>query len=175
MNKTMTIKQLLGMYSPIEILKAINKHYGLTNYTDAFAIYDTYDLLFNEDNNPIHRDRASKYHLELMIASEPEVRKAIHDMAKGKERCLDHRMAGYLYYSLVNNEKHYKISKRYVKNCSDFSMCRIEMPDYISKLECACLVVLSFTVLNESLIKCYGELSSLEYIRKLKMQKGDNA
>lgn len=56
MAKSMTIKELLTKYDPIEILKEISKNYGTLYFEDTCAIYDTYDELRNEDNDPMHRD-----------------------------------------------------------------------------------------------------------------------
>lgn len=170
MAKTMTIKELLTIYGPIEILKEISKNYGTLYFEDTCAIFDTYDELLNEDNIPIHRDRAKKYRLELEIVINSESKKALFDISNSNNNTIDSRIVRYLYYVLTNNGKHYKISNRYVKKISDYSLCEIAIPDNLTKLDCACLVILSFAVLNEKLIKCHGELSSSEYILNLKKQ-----
>lgn len=170
MAKIMTIKKLLMMYDSIEILKEISKKYGTLYFEDTCAIFDTYDELRNEANEPIHRDRSNRYHLELNIVTNPESQKELMEFLKSKNNSIDSRIVRCLYYILTSNGKHYNISKRYVKNIRDFSLCEIVIPDFITKLDCACLVILSFAVLNERLIECHGELSSSEYILSLKHQ-----
>lgn len=60
-----------------------------------------------------------------------------------------------------------------MKKIRDFSMCKITIPDNLTKLDCACIVVLSFAVLNEKIIKCHVELSLPEYISILRNQDND--
>ncbi len=175
MAKSMTIKELLTKYDPIEILKEISKNYGTLYFEDTCAIYDTYDELRNEDNDPIHRDRAYKYRLELNIVLNSESKKALAEISNSGNNTIDSRIVRYLYYVLTSNGKHYKISKRYVKEIRDFSLCKIAIPENLTKLDCACLVVLSFAVLNEKLIESHGELSSPEYIMSLKEQDEEKA
>lgn len=172
MGKTMTVKDLLKLYDPIVILKEISKNYGTLYFEDTCAIFDTYDELLNEDDDPIHRDYSSKYRLILDIVFSSESKKELIEAANSNMP-IDSRIARYLFYILENNGKHYKISKRYVKSIRDFSLCSISIPDSLTKLDCACLVVLSFAVLNEKIIKCHGELSSHEYIQTLRTQADD--
>lgn len=173
MGKTMTIKELLKLYDPIEIIKEISKNYGTLYFEDTCALFDTYDELLNEDDDPIHRDYAHKYHLELTVIINSELQKYLKETANNNLE-IDSRIARYLYYVLKNNGKHYKISKRYVKRIRDFSLCNISIPDNLTKLDCACLVVLSFAVLNEKIIECHGEISSPEYIMTLRTQADGN-
>ena len=172
MGKTMTVKELLQHYDPIVILKEIGKNYGTLYFEDTCAIFDTYDELLNENGDPIHRDYSSKYRLILDIVFNAESREFLIEAANSNMP-VDSRIAHYLFYILENNGKHYKISKRYVKRIRDFSLCNISIPDNLTKLDCACLVVLSFAVLNEKIIKCHGELSSPEYIFILRNQDND--
>ncbi len=173
MGKTMTIKALLMMYGPIEILKEISRNYGTLYFDDCCAIFDTYDELLNEDDDPIHQDCASKYHLVMNIEINEESKKILLEVAN-TNKSIDSTIARYLFYVLVSNGKHYRISKRYVKRIRDFSLCNIMIPDNLTKLDCACLVILSFAVLNEKVIACHGEISSSEYIRILKAQENDS-
>lgn len=106
------------------MLREIGKGYGTLNYPDKFGIYDTYDELLNEDNDPIHKDRAYKYNLELMLVVNLESKKILGEMVKNGDIEYDHRLTQFLYYVLVKDGKHYKISKRYVKKISDFSQCK---------------------------------------------------
>ena len=168
MGKTMTVKKLMRMYSPTKLLRKISDNYGTLYFDDTCAIYDTYDELLNEDDLPVHMDRSYKYHLELMLFVNPESKEIMMDMAKNKEAEVGQRMIRYLYYVLVSNGKHYKISRRYVKSIRDFSLCRVQIPDTLTKMDCACLLLLSFAVLSDKVIGCYGEISSPEYIIGLK-------
>lgn len=160
----------MKLYGPIEILKEINKNYGTLYFEDTCAVFDTYDELLNEDDDPIHRDCAGKYHLEMNIVINSESRKAMVEAANCNKSVYP-GMARYLYYVLASNGKHYKISGRYVKRIRDFSLCDIEIPETLTKLDCACIVVLSFAVLNEKIVECHGEISSPEYIMSLKTQE----
>lgn len=172
MSKSMAIKELLTMYGPIEILKEINKNFGALPFEDTCAIFDTYDELLNEDNEPIHRDRANKYHLELSIVMTPESAKTLAELSTNS-KYFNSRTIRYFYYALINNGKRYEISQKYVKRVSDFSLCEISIPDRLTKLDCACLLILSFAVLNEKLIKCHGELRPSDYILNLKKQEAN--
>ena len=172
MGKTMTVKDLLKLYDPIVILKEISKNYGTLYFEDNCAILDTYDELLNEDDDPIHRDYSSNYRLILDIVFNAESKKLLIEAANSNKP-IDSKIARYLFYILENNGKHYKISKRYVKRIRDFSLCNISIPDSLTKLDCACLVVLSFAVLNEKIIKCNGELGVPEYISILRNQDND--
>lgn len=173
MAKTMIVKDLLKLFDPIEILKEISRNYGTLYFEDTCAVFDTYDELRNEDNDPIHRDSAYKYHLELKIVLNSESKEAIIEMSRNKEK-IDSRIARYLYYVLTSKGRHYQISKKYVKRVRDFSLCDVEIPDTLTKLDCACLVVLSFAVLNERVIECYGNISSPDYIMRLRSSDDDD-
>ena len=61
-----------------------------------------------------------------------------------------------------------------MKRVRDFSLCDVEIPDTLTKLDCACLVVLSFAVLNERVIECYGNISSPDYIMSLRSSDDDD-
>ena len=172
MAKIMTVKDLLRLFDPVEILKEISRNYGTLYFEDTCAVFDTYDELRNEDNDPIHRDSACKYHLELKIVLNPESKEAIIEMSRNQEK-IDSRIARYLYYVLTSRGRYYQISKKYVRRVHDFSLCDIEIPDTLTKLDCACLVVLSFAVLNERVIECYGDISSPEYIFSLRSSIDD--
>ena len=84
MAKTMIVKDLLKLFDPIEILKEISRNYGTLYFEDTCAVFDTYDELRNEDNDPIHRDYAYKYHLELKIVLNSESKEAIIEMSRNK-------------------------------------------------------------------------------------------
>ncbi len=173
MGKTMTIKALLRIYNPIEIVKEISQNYGTLNFDDCCAVFDTYDELLNDDADPIHRDYASMYRLVLSVVINKESKKILLE-ATNSNQTIDSRIVRYLFYVLERNGKHRGISKQYVKRVRDFSLCNIVIPDNLTKLDCACIVLLSFAVLNENVIAHHGEITSPEYIRILKSQNSDS-
>lgn len=123
MSKYLTIKALLSMYTLIELIKEIKAVFGTISFDDESAIYQTYDELLNEDNNPIHKDRAYMYHVDLNINFCSESVNLLKNMPQGRKERFDRRIMPYLYYDLVCNGKHYEISKENVVNVRDFSLC----------------------------------------------------
>lgn len=168
MSKFLTIKALLSRFTPIELIREIKKVFGTISFGDESALYQTYDELLNEENNPIHKDRAYMYHLALNINYCPESEAILRDMPQGRKEHFDRRIMPYLYYDLMSNGKHYDISKETVIKSGDFSLCNVRVPGAMSKQDCACILVMSFAVLNEKIIERYGELRSPDYIHGLK-------
>lgn len=171
--ETMPVKELLEMYPASDLLIATNDRIGTTYFEDAYAFLATRNELVNKDNKAINMEYANKYHLDFLVDVGVAPTEVLIKICESADIDISFENAPSFSYCLTSKGRHYKISKRYVKSISDFSVCNVEIPQGFKKIDCACLIILSFAVLNEKIINCYGEISPAMYIRTLNINGND--
>ena len=169
----LTVKELIGMYPAPDLLIATNDRIGTTYYEDGYAFLATRNELVNKDNKAINMEYANKFQLDLMVDVGLVPPEDVMKICESADINITFKNAPSFSYCLNSKGRHYKISKRSVKSISDFSLCNVVIPQGFKKIDCACLVILSFAVLNEKVINCYGEISPAMFIRMLNINRND--
>ena len=164
----MKVKEFLNQVGFKAIFEYIGSFTGAFYSENFIAAGETFDALTNEGKLKVNPAIAEKYKLEQKVA----LYKKLPENYKTPEDAV-----ASTYYDLLSvNGRSYPVSERYVKNLADFSECEVVPVTHKSAVECAALIVLSFSVLHENLKEVYGDVSAMRYISILKSVPpfGDN-